>query len=312
LAGFAPAVKEVINFEFFHTRSGLGERELSEEDLAALQRRLARYRFDLAIDLRKHLDTRKMLRFTGARWLAGYDWDGRFPWLDIALEWEFDRPVVNKRSHVGDDLCRLADAVALAASRERNVLRLADLPGAARPNGFARSGRRYVCVHPGVGAATRQWPAAYFAALIDLLVANQEVDVALIGGADEAEIAAEVLGQVRHREAVRSLVGETGLADLPALLASAALFIGNNSGPKHVAAGLGVPTISIESGAVDAREWGPMGQNAVAVQRNMRCSPCYIATVDQCPRGLACLTELRPSAIYEICKQMLWAKPSAN
>jgi GT2 family glycosyltransferase len=41
LAGLVPDIKEVINFEFFHTRSALGERELSEEDLIALQCRLA-------------------------------------------------------------------------------------------------------------------------------------------------------------------------------------------------------------------------------------------------------------------------------
>jgi GT2 family glycosyltransferase len=62
-AEFGPRMKEVINFEFFHSRSGLGERELSQGDLRTLQYQLAPYRFDLAIDLRKHLDTRNVLQF---------------------------------------------------------------------------------------------------------------------------------------------------------------------------------------------------------------------------------------------------------
>jgi ADP-heptose:LPS heptosyltransferase/GT2 family glycosyltransferase len=302
LASLVPGIKEVINFEFFFARSDLGQRELSEEDLVALKHRLAPYRFDLAVDLRKQLETREVLRFTGARWLAGYDRHNHFPWLDIALEQETDDSLISKRSQIGDDLSRLVDAIALAASRERKILRLR---GTERPIERAQSGRRLVCIHPGVGTSTRQWPAEHFAALIDLLVSNHDFDVVLVGGADEADTAAEVLSKVKHKETVRSLVGVTRLADLPALLASAALFVGNNSGPNHIAAGLGVPTIGIYSGVVDAREWGPIGPNAVAVQRDMYCSPCYIAKVGDCPRGMACVTELNPSTIYEVCKQIL-------
>ena len=306
LTDFVTGIKEVISFEFFHPRSGLGERQLSQDDLYALQRRLAPYRFDLAIDLRTYLDTRKILRFSGARWLAGYDRDSNFPWLDIALEWQGDIPRTRQRSHIGDDLCRLIDAVASAANRDRHILRLPAPLDAGRLNELPpTTGRRYVCVHPGAGTETRQWPAEHFAVLIDLLVLDHDVDVFLIGGPDETEVAAEVLDRVTHKEAVRSLVGLTDLTDLPALLASAALFVGNNSGPQHIAAGLGIPTVGIYSGTVDAREWGPIGPNAVAVQRNMRCSPCNFSKVEQCPRGLACLIDLPPSAIYKVCQEML-------
>jgi ADP-heptose:LPS heptosyltransferase/GT2 family glycosyltransferase len=298
---FGPGIREVIKFEFFHSRSGLGELELSLENLTALQRQLAPYRFDLAIDLRKHLETRNVLRLTGARWLAGYDRNGRFPWLDIALEWEGDDSLIAKRSSIGDDLCRLVDAVALAANPKRQVLRPPTPRRGEGPNGA----RRLVCIHPGVGNEVRQWPPEHYATLIDLLALNHGVDIVLIGSADEREVAAEVMGKVRNKWAVQSLVGASGLAELPALLASAALFVGNNSGPQHIAAQLGVPTIGIHSGVVNAREWGPTGPKAVAIQRNMRCSPCYISKLEQCPRGLSCLTDLLPSAIYQVCAQFL-------
>ena len=70
--------------------------------------------------------------------------------------------------------------------------------------------------------------------------------------------------------------GSTSLADLTGLLRACALYLGNNSGPKHIAAALGVPTIGIHSGVVDAAEWGPIGPRAIALQRNMVCSPCYL------------------------------------
>jgi ADP-heptose:LPS heptosyltransferase len=223
------------------------------------------------------------------------------------LEWEGDDSLTAKRSSIGDDLCRLVDAVALAAHREREVLRLPTL-GRAEGSNRAGSARPLICIHPGVGTETRQWPAEHYAVLIDLLVSSHEVDIVLIGSVDEKEVASEVMRKVNHKGPVRSLVGATELTELPALLASAALFVGNNSGPKHIAAGLGVPTIGIHSGVVDAREWGPIGPNAVAVQRNMRCGPCYLSKIEQCSRGLSCLTDLLPPTVYEVCKQMLWQR----
>src|SRR5205823_6724682 len=102
-------------------------------------------------------------------------------------------------------------------------------------------------------------------------------------------------------EAVISLIGALPLADLPALLARASLFLGNDSGPKHIAAGLGVPTVGVHSGTVDVREWGPIGVNAVAVAREMVCSPCYLTNPQDCRRGLACLRELSPETVYQAC-----------
>ncbi|HTT81597.1 MAG TPA: glycosyltransferase family 9 protein, partial [Stellaceae bacterium] len=309
LRDLAPEVDEIIEFEFFFADSRLGQRDLATEDFAVLQQRLAPCRFDLAIDLRKALETRHILRLTGAPWLAGFDSNGQFPWLDIALEWERDPRGVRKRAAVSDDLLRLADAVAAAAEPEPEAMsaRFGRRGGGGRAP--ARP-RRLVCVHPGVGTPIRQWPVRYFAELIDRLVRAWDVAVVLIGQADEARIAAEIVAAVERPERVRSLVGELALSDLPAFLAGADLFVGNNSGPHHLAAGLGVPTVGIHSGTVDAREWGPVGPNAVAVRRNMACSPCYLADAAQCRRGVACLTELRPSDVYTVCERVLAASVS--
>jgi ADP-heptose:LPS heptosyltransferase len=171
--------------------------------------------------------------------------------------------------------------------------------------------RTVVAVHPGVGNEMRQWPAEHFATLIDLLVERNGVNVVLIGGPDEAELADQVLAQIQRPKAVASCVGKTPLRDLPVLLAACALYIGNNSGPKHIAAGLGVPTIGIHSGVVDAVEWGPLGERAVALRRNMSCSPCYLARAADCPRALACLRLLEPEAVHRVA-EMLLARPVAR
>ena len=125
-------IDEFIEFEFFHAISGLGPKQISREDYQALRTRLAPYRFDIAVDLRKHLDTREVLRYTPARFLAGYDYMGQFPFLDISLEWEGDRHLQRKRSHVTDDLINLVEAIGTAGAADRTQIDLA-APGKEPP-----------------------------------------------------------------------------------------------------------------------------------------------------------------------------------
>jgi ADP-heptose:LPS heptosyltransferase/GT2 family glycosyltransferase len=311
LAKLEPAIDRVVPFQFFHARSQLGQAEITKDRLDELERELTPYGFDIAIDLRKQGDTRNLLKSCGAKVLAGFDYRNQFPWLDISLVFEGDIQLVRKHQHVSDDLVSLVDTVAAAGSLERvGICRPSDLASrqSALVPGLRKRGvyrRRLVCVHPASGNEMRQWPLERFAEISNALIASEDVDIALIGGPDEADFAAGVERHIQDRSRVHNLVGKFKLDELPYFLETCALFIGNNSGPKHLAAGLGVPTVGIHSGVVDAHEWGPLGPYAVAVQRNMACSPCYFATPDQCHRGLACLNGLTAAQIINTCRKFL-------
>jgi ADP-heptose:LPS heptosyltransferase len=300
-----PAIQEIFQFDFFHARSALGELEHSEAEWLELRERLAPERFDLAVDLRKHPETRPALQYTGARYLAGFDFRNQFTWLDVALDWGGDQAFARKRNHTGDDLVNLVDAIAAASDADRTII--AALPAlispGPKPNGSAEA--PLVCVHPTAGNDMKQWPVEYFAALIDKLIETERARIMLIGGPGDEATADAILARLRYPEAVSSLVGKVALSDLPAVLLGASLFVGNDSGPKHIAAGLGVPTVGVHSGTVDVREWGPVGPNAVAVAREVVCSPCYLSKPEDCRRDLVCLRQLGPEKVYEACKRLL-------
>jgi ADP-heptose:LPS heptosyltransferase/GT2 family glycosyltransferase len=307
------SVDAFIAFDFYSARSQDGALKLGPDDFAALKARLAPHRFDLAIDLRKHPDTRDVLRHVPARRLAGFDDDGRFPFLDVALEWASDRPLRRKRGHVSEDLLALVETVAQACRAPDPgppgpVPDAAAIRGLLPPDAAALWERPVVAVHPGVGNVTRQWPEAHFSELIDLLIALNDVNVVLVGSADEQEVADAVLARVARPERVASLVGRTSIAELQAILPHCALFVGNNSGPHHMAAALGVPTVGVHSGVVDAVEWAPIGPRAIALQKQMTCGPCYIATASQCPRELACLRLLSPATVHRHAETLM-ARP---
>jgi ADP-heptose:LPS heptosyltransferase len=259
-------------------------------------------------------ETRPVLQYTGAAWLAGFMRDDLFAWLDIALPWEGDERQVPKRHHVSDRLTQLVEAVSVACEPPLRVKtsgtpanarsRMVCLPAfAGIPPAFR--GGLLICVHPGAGSDTKQWPLAYFATLIDLLVEVHDARIILIGGPDEAPVAADVIARVSHPENLFSVAGTAKLADLPIILRASDMFIGNDSGPKHLAAALGVRTLGIHAAVVDAREWGPIGQHAVALRRRVYCGPCYIAAAAECPRGMACLTGLLPADAYRACERLL-------
>jgi ADP-heptose:LPS heptosyltransferase/GT2 family glycosyltransferase len=303
-----PCIDEFIPFAFFHARSQLGERELTPEDYAELAEQLRPYRFDLAVDLRKHLSTRDVLKYTGARFLAGFDYLGQFPYLDIALDWDGDRTLQRKRNHIVDDLMALVNAIGHASETDRVLMQpgpapmpLTELPDAVQ----ALFAKPVVAIHPGAGNTTKQWPEEHFCALIDLLIEKNGVNIMLVGGPDEVEVANSLLAAVQHPEAIASMAGQTSLADLPRMLKNCVLYIGNDSGPKHIAAAVGIATVGIHSGVVDPVEWGPLGPNAVALRRNMTCSPCYLARAEDCPRSLACLQFLEPNLVYETADLLL-------
>ncbi len=315
LAPLEPAIDRVIEFNFFHARSEEGRLTVSEDALLELQARLAPMRFDIALDLRRQSDTRQILQYTGARWLAGFDQGYTCKWLDIAMEFEGDVSRNFKRSHVTDSLVQFIDVVATACTTDRRIVEaplrtdearaaLAELPAVA-PIAEALFSRPIVCVHTGAGAANKQWPAESFAGLIDLLVGLEGVNALIIGGPDEAEFAGTVMQAVRRPERMFSLVGKTSLRDLPVVLRACDLYVGNDSGPKHMAAALSVPTIGIHSGSVDAGEWGPMGPFTLTLRRDMTCGPCYIASAADCPRALACLTGISVGDVFRACRRML-------
>lgn len=301
------AVSEIIDFDFFHARSGLGAKEIEESQLVELRQRLEPSQFDLAVDLRKAMDTRPILQCSGAKHLAGFDYQGKYPWLDVAVEWEGDTRYAPKRQHVADDLLSLVEAIGTSCRRDRSVLRppprtRLSLTAAERREIFRRP---VICIHPASGTEMRQWPPEHFAELIDLMAASHDVHAVVIGGPDEMDIAQKVLDAVRTRERVFCLVGKLKLAELPRLISRCALFVGNNSGPKHMAGALGVPTIGVHSGVIDSLEWGPLGDNAVAIRRDMSCSPCYIDKRSDCPRNLACIRGLGPIGVYKTAARML-------
>ncbi len=145
------------------------------------------------------------------------------------------------------------------------------------------AGARLVLLHPGTGGPAKLWFAERWAAVADALQ-DAGVRLVLTGGPDELALVAEVAAHMQS--AALNLAGQTSVGQLAALMRRAALVLGVDSGPLHLAAAQGVPTIHLY-GPGDAARFGPWGDRArhVVLRAELWCSPC--GEFAACPRGLA-------------------------
>jgi lipopolysaccharide heptosyltransferase II len=129
---------------------------------------------------------------------------------------------------------------------------------------------------PGGHAPARRWSPASFATLAKRLVARG-AQVVVFGGSAERALTAQIAGT-----RATDLGGRTDLSLLAAGLAACDLVVSNDSGPLHVAAAVGTPTVSCW-GAGDPRVTGPLGPGQHIVRHaELPCVPC---ARNVCPRA---------------------------
>lgn len=139
--------------------------------------------------------------------------------------------------------------------------------------GRARSGRGPLIAMAAAAAygPAKEWPAEYYARLIDLVADRLGAECVLVGAPSERR-RCEVVAEASAAGAVVA-AGRTSVGELVALLSLSDGFVGNDSGAMHVAAALGVPTVGV-FGSTRPRRTGPRGPAARVVQNPIECSPC--------------------------------------
>lgn len=154
------------------------------------------------------------------------------------------------------------------------------------------NGRPIVVMEPFHKRPVRQWPGPYFARLADMIARELRARVVFSWGpGKEAEVKAILdLAQEPHLTAPA-----TDLHELAALYAAADLYVGNDCGPRHIAASQGKPTFAI-LGPTDESWTPPNDPRHQTVAKNLPCRPC---NQRHCPeQHHACLAELSPEEVF--------------
>jgi len=129
-----------------------------------------------------------------------------------------------------------------------------------------------IVIHPGGPMLLKRWSADRYVELIRQLLQHYSVRIALIGGKDESELVKSIVSMVGNDRIV-DLSGKLTLVQLAYLFKKAGLFIGNDSGPMHIASACETKVIGLY-GPTDPERFGPYGDNCVTLRMEDKCKPC--------------------------------------
>jgi len=135
--------------------------------------------------------------------------------------------------------------------------------------------RPIFCIHPGSGTWVKHWPVENWAIVADTLVEQLNAAVVFTGGEHELALVKSITARMSQPYCI--IAGETNIGQLATLYTQARVVIGPDSGPLHLAAAVGVPTVTLY-GPADPIEFGPWGppQQHIVLTSSIGCRPCRI------------------------------------
>jgi ADP-heptose:LPS heptosyltransferase len=166
----------------------------------------------------------------------------------------------------------------------------------------------YIAVHCGGHYFVRKrWPVANFIQLIQLLSSGGHHQVVLIGGPEDIPDARVIKTEIPE---VLNAVGELKLIETAVLLSKCHLMIGNDSGPLHLGAAVGIPTIGL-FGPTSPRQFYPyFPPDHIYCYQNFPCSPCYRYRggpwqyLPRCAQAY-CMEAITPREVFYLAQQRL-------
>jgi lipopolysaccharide heptosyltransferase II len=249
---------------------GIIAKESADSVFTVARRIRETHRFDAAVLFTNSTRSTLEIWLSGIPRLAGYRGSLR-SWMlgQIAPEPKCGRPP----EHHAHRYLRLAGHT----GAKSDDAALFDTSGAATADdGITRIG---ICAGAEYGPAKR-WPLERFAEVVNTVgEKNPGIQWQLFGAPGEAAMGEKLSGMIRARHV--NLVGKTNLTELIAKLRACRLLVTNDTGTMHLAAALGVPTVSI-FGSTEPVLTGPLGAHHTVIRHQVPCSPCFKR---ECPFG---------------------------
>src|SRR6266516_419209 len=276
-----------------------------------LGRRLEAARYDIAIDFHGGPRASLLTWLSGAPTRIGYEIVGR-SWMYTR---RIARPRELRRRHSVENQWDLLAALGIAPpERSTDPVEMpADAVVAAAiedrlARGGVRPGDQIVVLHVSAGNPFRRWPIEHFVSLVGRLASGEpRRRIIVTSGPSEGDAAARGIAGAQSTlevETAKRVVscGEFSLSELRALLDRAALFVGGDSGPLHIAATTTVPIVGLYGPTLPARSapWRSAAHPTESVDVGiLSCRPCNQRVCE--PGDFRCLTRIQPEHVYEAC-----------
>jgi heptosyltransferase-1 len=246
-------------------------------------------RFDLVLDLQRHLKSGMISRASGAPLRLG------FHRADSKEgNWLFNNLHIDR---CGDDIAKLdhylkfAEYLGISSAPIEWSFSFTAQEQAAADKHLAPVAGAYAALFVGSRWPSKQWFPKQMAECARTLQGDFGLSVVLLGAPEDRELARQAL--VGAGQAIHDLAGRTSLREAMAVIERAKVAVGPDTGLMHIAAALGTPVISLW-GATEPRRTGPFGFGDLAIRGQAPCVPCYQKT---CPIGRICMQSITTAQI---------------
>jgi len=228
------------------------------DGLLSTIRKIRREKYDIAMDMLYDYKIRSALLtfFTGAPIRIGFKGGYR----ELLFTGSVERALEAKEDMISTNL-KLLEKLDVEPRVEVPRLVVESVEGAAKAT---------IAIHPGAYYESQKWGWEKFAAVGKKIIGSYGVTLLVIGGPDDKDTVNRIIQKIDDRSA-RAVFPSAG--ELASLLSACRLLACNNSGPLHLAAALGVPTVSI-MGPTDPVLWHPKGKDNIVIRKDLPCSPC--------------------------------------
>jgi heptosyltransferase II len=273
---------------------------------------LRKRRPDLAVLFPNTFRTALVAWLGGARRIVGFNRHGRGWMLTEALQAAIDEHGWIKPTPIIDDYNRLAQAAGCDWPGYRMELFTTSEDERAADEVWQRfelgRHRDAILLNPGAAfGAAKHWNLDYFATLAQRFADERDSGVLVLCGPGERDMARRIV-QLASRPNVHSLAGEVlSLGLTKALVRRGTLLVTTDSGPRHFAAALDRPVVTL-FGPTHIAWTETYFAKAVHLQKRVPCGPCQRRV---CPTGdHRCMVELTPDEVYQTAVALLAGRPA--
>ena len=163
----------------------------------------------------------------------------------------------------------------------------------------------YACISFRAVAESRRWGMNNYIELIKYLISERKLKVVLVGSVADRDEGDTIAEATSTREVV-NLAGKTDLREAAAILSGCRVFVGNDSGPAHLAAAVDIPVVVL-SGADDPKSTTPLATRKQLIYlENLDCISCV---KNKCPlkndRYMQCMTGISVEYVTSEIDQIL-------
>jgi ADP-heptose:LPS heptosyltransferase len=167
--------------------------------------------------------------------------------------------------------------------------------------GFDPTRDLIAAILPGAAWKGREWPVISYAKVADRIVNQYGVKIVILGSPADVNVATSVASGMRSPSS--NLAGKTGLRELAAILESCGFYIGNETGPLHLAVAMGIPTLCIIGGGHLGRfyPYGDLNRHRM-VYKKMECFNCNWKCIHE---SIRCIQEITVEDVWSHTQRMV-------